>query len=100
MRGVRGPGYRAMNDKPFDLYEPTRDQRAAIADARERVARLTPREREILALVVRGYSNKKSGKHLGISDRTVEAHRLHIGAKMEITGMANLIRTALLAGVM
>lgn len=58
---------------------------------REKLATLTEREREILALVLKGYSNKEIATHLGISFRTVEHHRSRILLR---TGCDNLFKLA------
>ncbi len=54
-------------------------------------ALLTRREREVLGLMVQGYTNKEMGPILGISDRTVEDHRAAIMAKTRTNGIAQLI---------
>ncbi|WP_395334348.1 response regulator (plasmid) [Novosphingobium sp. BL-8H] len=54
-------------------------------------AMLTRREREVLDLMVQGYTNKEMGPKLGISDRTVEDHRAAIIAKTRTNGIAQLI---------
>jgi DNA-binding NarL/FixJ family response regulator len=61
----------------------------------QRLARLTPREREVLALIVRGLANKESANALGISVRTVEAHRDSIMRKLAVRSVAELTRLAL-----
>jgi DNA-binding CsgD family transcriptional regulator len=53
---------------------------------------LTPREQEVLTLVVDGSSNKEGGHRLGISTRTFEAHRAHLMAKLGARNAADLIR--------
>jgi DNA-binding CsgD family transcriptional regulator len=53
---------------------------------------LTAREREVLALIVGGSSNKEGGHRLGISTRTFEAHRAHIMGKIGAKNAADLIR--------
>lgn len=58
----------------------------------EPLARLTPREREVLALVAAGKSSKEIAAQLGISVRTAEAHRDSIGKKTGIRGVAGLTR--------
>jgi two-component system response regulator FixJ len=58
-----------------------------------RLARLTPREREVLALLVDGHMNKVIAGRLGISTRTAEHHRAHIMAKMEAPTLSHLIRS-------
>jgi FixJ family two-component response regulator len=79
-------------------------QRALGADAAAREARrqnqkilaryekLTPREREVLALVVRGLLNKQIAFELGTVERTIKAHRAQIMAKMEVQSVAELVR--------
>jgi DNA-binding NarL/FixJ family response regulator len=59
---------------------------------------LTPREREVLALITAGTSNKEGGHLLGISTRTFEVHRAHIMAKLGARNAADLVRVALSEG--
>jgi DNA-binding CsgD family transcriptional regulator len=56
---------------------------------------LTPREHEVLALVIGGYSNKEGGHRLGISTRTFEAHRAHLMGKLGTRNAADLVRVTL-----
>ena len=58
----------------------------------QRQALLTEREREVMALVVKGLSSKAAAKTLGISYRTVELHRSHILDKLGVRSVAELIR--------
>ena len=67
---------------------------------RNRLAALTEREREVLDGVVSGHPTKVIAHVLGISPRTVDVHRLHLNEKLEVTGLSNLVRMALNAGVM
>ena len=57
-------------------------------------ARLSPREREILALVVSGLTSKEIARKLGISPRTVEVHRTHVMHKMGAANLAELVNMA------
>ena len=57
-----------------------------------RYATLTPREREVLALLVRGLLNKQAACELGITEYTVQIHRAHIMRKMEADSFATLVR--------
>jgi FixJ family two-component response regulator len=57
-----------------------------------RYATLTPRERQVLALLVRGLLNKQAGFELGITEYTVQVHRAHIMRKMETDSFATLVR--------
>jgi len=68
-----------------------RESQAARQEARARLAVLTEREREILALAVAGCANKEIARRLGISFRTVEVHRSHILLK---TGTETLLELA------
>jgi len=69
------------------------EQTAKRDQTKARLARLTPREREVLALLVNGHMNKVIAGRLGISTRTAEHHRAHIMAKMEAPTLAHLIRS-------
>ncbi|MCY7399079.1 MAG: response regulator [Sphingomonas bacterium] len=57
----------------------------------ERTARLTPRERDVFALLVRGLSSKAVAAELNLSPKTVEDHRAQIAAKTGTSGLAQLI---------
>ncbi len=74
-----------------------REERAEIA---ARLALLTPREREVLDRVVRGRANKQIAAELGISTKTVEAHRAHVMEKMRADSLAELIQLVRVTGAM
>ncbi len=65
---------------------------------RARVAELTPREREVLALVTQGKANKVIAADLQVSQRTVEIHRAHVMEKMGANSLAHLVRMVMEAG--
>ncbi|NBR27177.1 MAG: DNA-binding response regulator [Betaproteobacteria bacterium] len=70
----------------------SRERHAADREARERFATLSEREREILALVVEGLTNKEIARALALSPRTVETHRANLSEKLQAGSLAQLIR--------
>jgi FixJ family two-component response regulator len=68
--------------------------RAEMAAMRERHATLTPREREVLPLVVSGLLNKQAAAELGISEVTLQVHRRNVMQKMGAASLADLVRIA------
>jgi two-component system response regulator FixJ len=108
----------AMKDGAFDfLQKPFRDQELLdrinaalkqdaqnresvdrLADLRQRAESLTPREREVMALVVDGKANKVIAIDLGLSERTVEIHRANVMEKMAARSVAHLVKMHLTLG--
>ena len=70
----------------------SRERDAAGREARNRFATLSEREREVLAMVVAGLTNKEIGRALALSPRTVETHRAHLSEKLQANSLAQLIR--------
>jgi two-component system response regulator FixJ len=66
---------------------------------RQRLARLSPREHEVLLQMVAGNPNKVTAHNLGISPRTVEIHRARVMEKMDADSLSELVRMALSAGI-
>jgi FixJ family two-component response regulator len=66
----------------------------ALARTRERYESLSPRERQVMALVVKGLLNKQTAAQLDISEITVKVHRRHIMEKMAATSLPELVRMA------
>jgi FixJ family two-component response regulator len=71
-----------------------RRRQAELADLHQRLARLTPREREVLPLVVSGLLNKQIAAELRISEVTTQIHRGKIMQKMGAGSLAELVRMA------
>ena len=69
-----------------------RQARAEIADIRERLATLTPREHEVMEEVVAGQLNKQAADRLGIAEKTVKVHRARVMEKMKVHSVADLVR--------
>jgi DNA-binding NarL/FixJ family response regulator len=63
------------------------------------LARLTPRQREILTLIAEGLSTKNIGRSLNISVKTVESHRAQLMERLDIHDVAGLVRYALKMGL-
>jgi len=73
-------------------------QRTKIESLRSRFDTLTPREREVMSLVVTGMLNKQIAGDLGTTEKTVKAHRSQVMRKMEADSVASLVRMADLIG--
>ncbi|MCA8952453.1 MAG: response regulator transcription factor [Planctomycetes bacterium] len=92
-------------EKPFDLdtmlaalnraIETDRKRRnssAGLREVRRRFDRLSPRETEVMELVVQGAANKEVAAHLGLSPKTIEVHRANVMRKTEAQSVAELVR--------
>jgi two-component system response regulator FixJ len=75
------------------------DQRAqsVVQNARDTIARLTPRERDVLTGLLEGRSNKAIGYDLDISPRTVEIHRANLMDKLGVRSLSEALRIAISA---
>jgi FixJ family two-component response regulator len=71
-----------------------REQRAEIAELHSRFDSLTPREREVMALVAAGLLNKQVAGDLGTSEASVKVHRQHVMEKLGAGSLAELVRIA------
>lgn len=78
----------------FERLAQTYAARHELDVIRARLGRLTPREREVMALVVTGRLNKQVAGELGTVEKTIKAHRARVMAKMEVTSLADLVRVA------
>lgn len=100
-------------EKPFDdeallttvrsaLRQHEKDARreAERTEIHSRLAALSGRERQVLEGLVAGYPNKTIAFDLGISARTVEIYRANVMTKMQATSLSDLVRMALLAGML
>jgi FixJ family two-component response regulator len=83
----------------IDQDRRARQQRAEIAELRQRYEGLSPREREVMALVARGLPNKQIAGTLGTSEATVKLHRGRSMQKMQAASLADLIRMAEKLGI-
>jgi two-component system, NarL family, response regulator LiaR len=71
----------------------------AAADGQEPLDQLTSREREVLVLVGRGFSNKRIAKELGIAEKTVKTHVGHVLAKLGVTDRTQAAVVAVRSGI-
>ncbi|MDO8179625.1 MAG: response regulator [Undibacterium sp.] len=112
-------GVRAMKLGAFDfLTKPVDDERLLAAvhaalernhqirsdrterdDILQRLAELTPREREVLSLVVEGKLNKQVAADLGTVEKTIKVHRARVMTKMKVRTLAELVRLADKVGI-
>ncbi len=76
-----------------------RRTRSELAELRERLATLTPREREVLSHVVSGRLNKQIAADLGTVEKTIKVHRAHLMTKLKVRSLADLVRLADHAGI-
>lgn len=74
--------------------EALRSEANEVAELRRRFERLTPRERQVMALVVEGRLNKQVAAALGAAEKTIKVHRARVMEKMGATSLADLVRRA------
>ena len=76
-----------------------RQHDANVAVIRRRAESLSPREREVLVLVVSGFMNKQIGRRLGVTEKTIKVHRGQVMHKMQARSLPDLVRMAALIGI-
>jgi len=81
----------------LEFDEKRRALQSRRAEIAVRLAELTPREHEVMAMVTEGRANKEIATVLGVSAKTVEAHRARVMDKMGASSLAELVRMALIA---
>ncbi|MDM0047092.1 response regulator [Variovorax dokdonensis] len=89
----------AAVQRACDRHAAVAAQAQVLAGARQRMALLSSREREIVGHVVRGRLNKQIAADLGISEQTVKQHRGRVMEKMGVRSLADLVRACEAAGV-
>lgn len=98
-------------EKPFEideLYETVkravlrdkaaREERSRRRTVADRIESLTPRETQVMQMVVKGMPNKAIAVQLGVSPKTVEVHRANVMQKMQARSLAELVQMAIMHG--
>lgn len=85
-------------ERALNRYDETHERHVRLNALRECFSALTPRERQVFALVVRGKLNKQIAYELGTSERTIKAHRHSIMEKFKAKSLAELVSIADLLG--
>jgi len=89
----------AAVERALAHHQAGRSQRDQLDAVRANVALLTPRERQVFELVIRGKTNKQVGNALGATERTIKAHRHKVMEKMQVRSLAELVSVAERAGI-
>jgi FixJ family two-component response regulator len=87
-------------ERALARHEAVRGQRSRLEAFRAHLAALTPRERQVFDLIVRGKINKQIAFELGTTERTVKAHRHQVMEKMQVHSLAELVSIAERLGIL
>jgi FixJ family two-component response regulator len=85
--------------KAIERDRAARGEQSKTAELRQRLATLTPREREVMQFVISGLLNKQVAAELGASERTVKIHRGQVMRKMQADSLPDLVRMAEKLGI-
>ena len=97
---VRSNDLLSAIDKALARNSGLRELNGARDVLRARLAALTPRERQVFELVIRGNINKKIAHQLGTTERTIKAHRQRVMEKMQVQSVAELVSVDVQLGVL
>jgi len=81
--------------KAIEIDTKNREERARQEEIEVRIARLSPREREVMDMLVDGKQTKEIAFHLGLSRKTVDIHRSHVMMKLGVGSVVELVRIGL-----
>jgi RNA polymerase sigma factor (sigma-70 family) len=90
----------AAVERALAHHQARRSQRGKLDAVRAHIAQLTPREREVFELIIRGKTNKEVGNALGATERTIKAHRHRVMEKMQVRSLAELVSVAERSGIL
>ena len=86
-------------ERAIARHEVTRGLKSKLDVVRAHVAALTPRERQVFDLVIRGDTNKQIARALGCTERTIKAHRHRVMEKMQVRSLPELVSLAERVGI-
>jgi FixJ family two-component response regulator len=86
-------------ERAIARHDVTRGLKSKLDEVRAHIAALTPREREVFLLIIRGNTNKQIGRTIGCTERTIKAHRHSVMVKMQVRSVAELVSLAERVGV-
>ena len=91
---IKGAALLERVRRALNLDQEWRQTQDRVHAIRQRHARLSPREQEVMALTVSGLTSKEIAREMGLSPRTVEVHRTHVMHKMGAANLAELVNMA------
>ena len=97
---VHGEDLLAAVEQAIARNTEDRARHQVLRELQSRASTLTPRELEVMALVVRGRLNKQSADELGTVEKTIKAHRARVMEKMKVTSLAELVVAAEKLGIL
>ena len=86
-------------ERAIARHEAARGLKSRLDIVRAHIAKLTPREREVFELVIRGKTNKQVANALGTTERTIKAHRHRVMEKMQVRSLPELVSLAEQVGI-
>jgi RNA polymerase sigma factor (sigma-70 family) len=87
-------------ERAVERHEVSHDRKVRLDLARALIGKLTPRERQVFELIVRGQTNKHVARSLGTTERTIKAHRQRVMKKMQVRSVPELVSLAERVGVL
>jgi len=90
----------AAIERALAHHQAARSQRSKLDVVLAHIAKLTPRERQVFDLVIRGNTNKQVANVLGATERTIKAHRHRVMEKLQVQSLAELVSLAERAGIL
>jgi len=94
IKPVEGDVLLAAIERAHERAASARRERAELSGLRERFDTLTPREKEVMTLIVSGMLNKQVADDLGTAEKTIKVHRGRVMEKMQVASLAGLVRAA------